>query len=307
MTLSKRDILKTVFIASALLFMILYAWRAVQRVGQLPASPELAPLLASLIINWLGFVSVIIIWKLLIKSYGDVITVGQAYRIYFRSNLGKYLPGKVWQLAGMVFLCNEIGIGPKKSLPASLYNQSAAVITGLGIFLTTLPTDATGLTRSPVWYVLLAVALSLLILSPDFLTGMMNRALRILGKDEIRESIGRRVLLVALIVYVPAWCVFGWGFHVFLRFLGLSNALTLFRAVGIFSGSVSIGFLAFFSPGGIGVREGMMVFLLQEYYPLTTAVFISITARLWITAVELIGFLSPYLFPVRPSAGATGP
>jgi hypothetical protein len=127
----------------------------------------------------------------------------------------------------------------------------------------------------------------------------MNRALRMLGKEEIREKISRRALFVSLAGYLVSWCIFGFSFHVFLGFLGLQGDLSLLEASGVLSGSVSIGFLAFFSPGGIGVREGVMVFLLEGIYPTSTAVFISLVTRLWITAAEFLGFLSTYLIPAR--------
>ncbi|MFQ6104894.1 MAG: lysylphosphatidylglycerol synthase domain-containing protein [Candidatus Glassbacteria bacterium] len=301
MILSKKELIKFIFIAASLLFMALYVWRTVRQVGNFPPSPDIDALMASLLINWLGFVTVILVWKFLITSYGERITTGQAYRIYFRSNLGKYLPGKVWQLAGMVFLCDEIGIMPNKSIPASLYNTGVAVITGLAIFFVTVSIDTLGLTRALVSYTLLVAIIVFLIVFPDFLTGLMNRILRILGKERIEEGIGRGILFTTFVSYALAWFIFGWGFHLFLRFLGVSKDLDLLETVGIFSGSVSIGFLAFFSPGGIGIREGVMVFLMEKYYPLTTAIFISVTARLWITAVELSGFLSTYVFPIGSS------
>jgi hypothetical protein len=42
-----------------------------------------------------------------------------------------------------------------------------------------------------------------------------------------------------------------------------------------------------------------MVFLLEGIYPASTAVFISLVTRLWITAAEFLGFLSTYLIPAR--------
>jgi uncharacterized membrane protein YbhN (UPF0104 family) len=60
---------------------------------------------------------------------------------------------------------------------------------------------------------------------------------------------------------------------------------------GAFAFSLTIGFLAVFVPGGLGVREGILVLLLSLYFPLPVATLISIFSRLYISVVELGGFL----------------
>lgn len=286
---------KTIFIIAALLFMAAYIRRAVGNLEYIGNSWNVPALFLSAGIVLLGFVVVISIWRMLLRSYGDYISFADAYRIYFRSNLGKYLPGKVWQLAGMVVLCREIGIRPAKSLPASLYNTGIAALSGILLFMLTVPAQISP-SIDRIWLTVAAVAVVLLLTAfPDILTWFMNRALRMLGKEEIEQRIGRPVLLCTIAAYIVAWLVFGWGFLAFLKFLGLAEGMQYMRAAGVFSGAISIGFVAFFAPGGIGVREGVMVFLLESSYPLATALFISIAARLWMTGVELIGFLSTYL------------
>jgi len=290
-----KNTLKTFFIAGSILFMAVFVWKNVEQIDQLPSDPDYYLLILSIFVNWAGFLSVIAIWMFLLRTYGERLKAGQAYRIYFRSNLGKYLPGKLWQLAGMVFLCSELGIRPQKSLAASLYNTGIAVLTGLSIFVLTAPIDIKNLEDGRHWHYLLAPVILLVCIYPNFLTRAMNFGLGILGKEKITEGIGRAVLFLSILFYSLAWIIFGWSFHLFLGFLGFANGLEASETIGIFAGSVTLGFLAFFSPGGIGVREGVIVFFLKEYVPLSTAVFVSVSARLWITAVEIIGFSTTYL------------
>jgi hypothetical protein len=292
-----RSTFKTVFIVASFLFMGLSAWKLMKQVGRFPDSPDLPLLLTSVILVWCGFISAIFVWRSLLSSYGEYVPFPDAYRIYFQANLGKYLPGKIWQLAGTVLLCGELGIGAGKSLAATLYNSAAAILTGLAILFAVLPGKVGGAGNELVWYLVTALGLFLFVAFPGALTFGVNRALRMLGKEEIKERISRRDLVGSLIGYLFSWCVFGLSFHILMRFLGLGEGLSFLETTGIFSGSVSIGFLAFFSPGGIGVREGIMVLLLKETYPVSTAVFVSLVTRLWITAVELLGFLSTYLIP----------
>ncbi len=290
-----KGTVKTIVVVAALLFMGIYIRRAVGDLEYSGNSWNYPALLISTGVALLGFVAVISIWRSLLVSCGESISFTDAYRIYFRSNLGKYLPGKVWQLAGMVVLCREIGIRPAVSLPASLYNTGIAVVSGILLFIVSVPGQVSPAVDRGWLIAVVLLAVALMTAFPDILTRSMNRALRFLGKDEVERGIGRLVLLRTMAGYAGAWLLFGWGFLWFLKFLGTGEEIPYFQAAGVFSGSISIGFAAFFAPGGIGVREGIMVFLLESFYPLSWAVFVSVGARLWMTGIELLGFLSTYL------------
>jgi hypothetical protein len=59
---------------------------------------------------------------------------------------------------------------------------------------------------------------------------------------------------------------------------------------GAYAFSLNIGFLAIFTPGGIGVREGVLVFLLSSIFPLPVSTLISLLSRLWMTLGEVLCF-----------------
>ena len=45
--------------------------------------------------------------------------------------------------------------------------------------------------------------------------------------------------------------------------------------------------MVLFAPGGLGVREGILVYLLSHVMPGPVAVIISILTRLWMTLIEI--------------------
>jgi uncharacterized membrane protein YbhN (UPF0104 family) len=49
----------------------------------------------------------------------------------------------------------------------------------------------------------------------------------------------------------------------------------------------TLGVLAVFAPGGLGVREGVLVYLLSHIMPEGVSVVLSILTRLWMTVIEL--------------------
>jgi uncharacterized membrane protein YbhN (UPF0104 family) len=52
-----------------------------------------------------------------------------------------------------------------------------------------------------------------------------------------------------------------------------------------------LGLIAIFAPGGLGVREGILVYFLSYVMPGPVAVVLSVLSRLWMTLIEtgLIG------------------
>jgi uncharacterized membrane protein YbhN (UPF0104 family) len=66
--------------------------------------------------------------------------------------------------------------------------------------------------------------------------------------------------------------------------------------VGIFAGAWVIGFLSFLAPGGLGVREGILVYLLGFYLPSHVAIVVTLLSRLWVTAAELMGMALTFGF-----------
>lgn len=65
---------------------------------------------------------------------------------------------------------------------------------------------------------------------------------------------------------------------------------SLWKATGAFSGAMVLGFLAVIVPGGLGVREGVLVFLLSSSMPLPVTTLVALLYRLWFTLVEVVLF-----------------
>ena len=64
---------------------------------------------------WLALSSVLVIvtylllvqiWRRVLDRFGARVSIGVAARVWFVSNLGKYVPGKVWQLTAMAGMMN---------------------------------------------------------------------------------------------------------------------------------------------------------------------------------------------------------
>ena len=67
--------------------------------------------------------------------------------------------------------------------------------------------------------------------------------------------------------------------------------------------SSTLGLLALFAPSGLGVREGVLVYLLSLIMPSTVAVILSILTRLWMSFIEIGGMGVVYLIGLTQKKG----
>ena len=250
--------------------------------------PRLALATVCVLAAYSGFV---LTWRRILGHLGGRLSVRDAHRIWYLGNLGRYVPGKVLQLAGTAYLARAKGVSPVLTVSASLTSQVFVLVAGLLLAAATLPElgAATTTELSVLWTVGLAVAalLVLIVLSP-MLDTIYRFALRLIGKSEYHASIPVRERIVLLGVSLLAWGALGTGFWLFVGSVAPLDADAVISMIGISAAGYVGGYLAVFVPGGLGVREGLYALLLAAYVPPPMAVAIAILCRLWLTVCELL-------------------
>jgi len=250
--------------------------------------PRLALATLCVLAAYSGFV---LTWRRILGHLGGRLSVRDAHRIWYLGNLGRYVPGKVLQLAGTAYLARAKGVSPVLTVSASLTSQVFVLVAGLLVAAATLPELGAAATTdlSVLWTVGLAVAalLVVVVLSP-ILDAIYRFALRLIRKSEYHASIPVRERIVLLAVSLLAWIALGTGFWLFVGAVTSLDAGAVIPLIGISAAGYVGGYLAVFVPGGLGVREGLYALLLAAYVPPPMAVAIAILCRLWLTACELL-------------------
>jgi hypothetical protein len=250
--------------------------------------PRLALATLCVLAAYSGFV---LTWRRILGHLGGRLSVRDAHRIWYLGNLGRYVPGKVLQLAGTAYLARAKGVSPVLTVSASLTSQVFVLVAGLLVAAATLPELGAAATTdlSVLWTVGLAVAalLVVVVLSP-ILDTIYRFALRLIRKSEYHASIPVRERIVLLAVSLLAWIALGTGFWLFVGAVTSLDAGAVIPLIGISAAGYVGGYLAVFVPGGLGVREGLYALLLAAYVPPPMAVAIAILCRLWLTACELL-------------------
>ncbi len=72
-------------------------------------------------------------WRRMLTAWGRGLDPWSAARIWTVSSLGKYLPGKVWAVAGMAVMAQRAGIGAGPATGSAVILQVLAIGTGAAV------------------------------------------------------------------------------------------------------------------------------------------------------------------------------
>lgn len=236
------------------------------------------------------------IWQRMLAHTGSRVSYLTLFKVWFFTNLGKYLPGKVWQFLGMVYMLEKQGVPKENSFSTGVLAQAFSVISGLLVSIVFLGASLYSqfFSKNPgllAGGAVLGLAILVVGCYPKALEKTLNLGLRILKREEIALDIRTKDVIIYILFYSLSWFLLGLAFLVFIKSMTHASFGMYPTLTGAFAFSLNVGFLAVFTPGGIGVREGILVFLLSSFFPLPVSTLISLLSRLWMTACELFCFL----------------
>jgi len=110
-------------------------------------------------------------------------------------------------------------------------------------------------------------------------------------------------VLAGIAANALAWLGYGAALWLLTRGLLPGVRLDFGRAVAVFTASYLAGFLALLAPGGLGVREGLFILMLQQPIGIAPATALAIASRLLLTLTEF-GAAAPFLLFSRRSTRA---
>lgn len=228
----------------------------------------------------------VLLWRHVLGALGARLSIPDAHRIWYLANLGRYVPGKVLQLAGTAYLARSKGVSPVLAVASTIVSQMFVVATAFAVAAATLPEVAGRIAWLQPVALVCAGGLLLVLLTPAF-DRLYYVALRLSGRSEYHVEVAWSTRLALTIGYAALWIAFGFAFWLFVGAVAHLEAGALWPLVGTWAIGYLAGWIVVFVPGGLGVREGVYAALLALYIPTTIAVATSVLARVWSTTVEL--------------------
>lgn len=226
-------------------------------------------------------------WVRFFRAAGGGIAYGPGTLAWLGTNLGRYIPGKVWQVTGLAVYVRRKGGSGALAVSTSVAVQAVTLLGGLGIAGGILGSHLVG--PDGPWARLALAALALgLFLHPGAIRRFTGWLGRWLGETPELGPIGKGEMLRLAAGLTAAWLLHGLAFWLFLLGVVGPDAPSPWTATGIFAAAYLAGYAVFLAPAGLVVREGAMAALLVSLTPLEPAVAAAaaIGARLWVTVAE---------------------
>jgi hypothetical protein len=255
-----------------------------------------------------GYVASAWIWARMVADMGGVrLPLLLASEVWLVANLGRYVPGKLWQIAGLAVLARQRGVPVAVSTAAAVLGQ--AVSLGGAALVGTAALAGGGSSFGP-WSVVFLGVLAVLIavaLVPPLQRRAVALWFRLAGHPDGTLATSTLMTLGWLVLYTLNWILYAGAFLVLAKSFGLPGPPI--AVASAFAAAYVLGYAMIFAPAGIGVREGFLVLFLSPLMGAGPAGALSIIARLWTTAVELLPAAALWALHVRRTLAppVTGP
>ena len=224
-----------------------------------------------------------------------------AFTLFHLANITRYLPGRIWGVVRLLSLSKQFGLS-KVAIGGSL-TLHVGIETALGgfigfslIFSEHIQDTAQGILAKTsaisivfFTFVVIGIMACILFLIPTVLTHT-QRFLKVFhdtGKTLFQKPFWIQGFNI-IAIHILLWICQGLAFYLFVR----SLVLVPFSQVGVLIACYAFawfcGFLSFLTPGGLGIREGLLAVLLANYMPGPEAALVALICRVWMLSAEMI-------------------
>jgi len=248
--------------------------------------PKIFLLLFSSFLLLFAYVISSLAWREIIKDISRIrLSPFRAISIFLSANLCRYIPGKIWQIGGLAYFSEKSGIPHSVALYSAILGQILALAAASVLSLNAFMKVGTKLTETP-WAIIL-VGLAIIALIPHVLKWLSTNFLTLPEVGNINLPSGWNLLFLKWFgLYLINWILYVVAFWFFCQSFGINHSILLLGSA--FSGAYLLGYLAIFSPAGLGIREGSLVILLEPIMLTEQAILLAVLARLWTTFVEIM-------------------
>ena len=251
------------------------------------ASCNLTFLLYAFIFSCLNLMSYGYVVYILYRELGAEISYSKTLQIIVVSRIGIYVPGRIWYASNFYIFSRKLNISPL------IITQSFG-LTNIFLFITggvcSLPVVLPMLSYWGKVFFTTIICMIFVVSHPNFLKHIVSLFPKLKKIVENRLYFTRfnsGVYLKFIIYFFVLWIIA--GITLFFCVLALApvqynDFMTILAASAT---SLILGMLAIFAPGGIGIREGVGVFVLSTIISVESALFVMIISRMLSAITDL--------------------
>jgi uncharacterized membrane protein YbhN (UPF0104 family) len=224
------------------------------------------------------------IWIMILQNLGSTPDTHKTARAYVFSLLPKYIPGNVAAHGLRTQLATQAGVPVLVSMKSFLLEAIFALGTAAAISIPgTMYYFPVVIDRLSTWFV---VALALLLIAV-----VAARGFKVNSIDEVRLSAWHRKptgYVNVFTLYVLFWFIFGIAHWCLANALSVHSVSNLPRLMVAASASWAVGFVSIFAPAGLGVREAVLYFFVNNWMEQADTILFVTLSRLLMFGVEVV-------------------
>jgi len=247
-------------------------------------------------------------WVLLVRALGGEIGYLEGMRAWTWTNLGRYLPGRVWQISALTLYLREkkriggIGLGSSLLLQVQMLAVGAAI--AFAVFGLRLAEGRLALIAGASGFTLAGLVAAL---RPSIVGGLTRRVSGWMGEPWQGADPAPQALWTSAAVVTVSWFLYGFGLWLLWRGLGADGGPDTWFWTGAFAAAYLVGYVALFAPAGLIVREASLTGFLVGFGGVAAApaAGVAIASRLWAIASELCAAALSWVIPGAQGAQAS--
>lgn len=225
-------------------------------------------------------------WHLMMKFSDKKIPIEKSIDTYISSYIVRYIPGNVWAIAARAYNNKENGVKMIKSMWGWFIENLSYLTVGMIFSLLVISRFLAGKSQY-FWLILIMIPVALfVVLRYEIFTDFFEKVIKKKLPEKIRKETGfldlsTKQRVVLLLIYSISWIFYS------INFLMVSHAVVGIELsqvpvlVGANALAWSIGYMSIVTPSGAGVRESILMLILngQIGIPKLDTVVITILAR----------------------------
>ncbi len=229
-------------------------------------------------------------WRAVMRALGLRSTRREAARVFFISQVGKYVPGSVWPVVAQTEFARDHGVDRVRALIGSLGAMIVGVVTAgvIGAVGTTVFVPGA---FAAYWWVLPIAAGLAVVLVPSVLRRIVARAMAMRGGHGEAPKIAARDLMVAILWSATMWALLGVHAWILLRHIAPGPSISWPLATGVMALAWLVGFVVVFAPAGAGAREAAFVVLLGAVATAPQALGLALASRVLMTLADAVALV----------------
>ena len=239
------------------------------------------------------------VWLNVLRGVGALLPPRLAARVYFTSQVGKYLPGSVWPVAMQMEAGRARGASRRTMLAANLVSITLACSVGLIVASVLLPFyDADALAR--YWWSLLALPVLLALLHPRALPGILDWLFSLARRQPLRERLDAGAELRAALWSLASWLAYGVQVGILTLAVGHGVVSPLVLSTGAMALAMPLGILFLPAPAGAGVRDVVLALVLSSALSRGQLLAVIVASRVILVACDVFLALASMLLLSGP-------